>query len=139
MARISGIDIPDHKRVDIALTKLYGIGRSNVKKLLLEAKLDGAKRAKDLTEAEINTIQKLLEGAYIIEGDLRRQIADNVKRLKQMGAYRGVRHIRGLPVRGQRTRSNARTRRGKRQTVGALRKETRAKLEQPGTKAAETK
>lgn len=136
MARISGLDLPAHKRVDIALTYIYGVGRSNVKILLQNANIDFAKRVKDLSEEEVGRIQKVLEDKFKIEGDLKGEVAANIKRLREIGAYRGIRHIKGLPARGQRTRSNARTKRGKRKTVGALRKEIRAKLE-TGTKAPE--
>lgn len=130
MVRISGVDIPNEKRIDIALTYIYGIGRQNVGAVLAKTAIDPSRRSKDLSEQEINQIQKIIEATYKVEGDLRENIAENIKRLKATGAYRGIRHARGLPVRGQRTRSNARTKRGKRQTVGALRKEIRAKLDQ---------
>lgn len=136
MARIAGLDLPPLKRVDIALTYIYGIGRNNAKVLLEKSKVEGAKRVKDLSEDEIGRIQKTIEENFKVEGDLRGEVAGNIKRLKEIGAYRGLRHIKGLPARGQRTRSNARTKRGKRKTVGALRKEIRAKLE-TGTKAPE--
>lgn len=136
MARIAGLDLPSHKRVDIALTYIYGIGRNNVKVLLRKASIEESKRVKDLSEEELGRIHKTLEENFKVEGDLKGEIAENMKRLKEIGAYRGIRHIKGLPVRGQRTRSNARTKRGKRKTVGALRKEIRAKLE-TGTKAPE--
>lgn len=136
MARIAGLDLPPHKRADIALTYIYGIGRSNVKILLQNANVDQAKRVKDLSEEEIGRIHKALEDNFKVEGDLKGEVAADVKRLREIGSYRGLRHIKGLPVRGQRTRSNARTKRGKRKTVGALRKEIRAKLE-TGTKAPE--
>lgn len=136
MSRIAGIDLPDHKRTDIALTYLYGIGRCNVVKLLEKAQVDGGKRIKELTEEEKNRIQKILDKEYKIEGDLKTEIANTIKRLKEIGSYRGLRHVRGLPVRGQRTRTNARTKRGKRQTVGALKKEIRAKLDQGKTAPA---
>jgi len=130
MVRIAGIDIQDQKKTNIGLTYLYGIGRSNVELLLKKANVDGTKRIKELTEEEVGRIQKIIEKEFKIEGDLHSEIAENIKRLKEIGSYRGFRHAKGLPVRGQRTRSNARTKRGKRQTVGALRKETRAKLGQ---------
>jgi small subunit ribosomal protein S13 len=133
MARISGIDLPDKKRVDIALTYIYGIGRCNVVTLLKKISVDGAKRVSELKEKELSLIQKIIDEEFTVEGDLRSEIAENLKRLKEIGSYRGLRHVRGLPVRGQRTRSNARTKRGKRKTVGALRKETRAKLDQGKT------
>lgn len=136
MARIEGTDLPNQKRIDIALTYLFGIGRNNVKALITKSGVNGSKKVKDLTEEEIGKIQKILDKEYKIEGDLRVEISENVKRLKEIGAYRGIRHIRNLPSRGQRTRSNARTKRGKRQTVGALRKDVRAKLDTTTTKPA---
>lgn len=138
MTRISGVDLPDHKRIDIALTYLYGIGRSNVNVILKQSGISADKRVKTLTEEDIGKIQKSIEDNFKIEGDLRIEISENIKRLREIGSYRGIRHIKNLPVRGQRTRSNARTKRGKRKTVGALRKEIRAKLEQPGTAAEKT-
>lgn len=141
MIRISGVVLPDNKRIDIALTLIYGIGRSNVKNILEETKVVTAKRVKELTSDEVNKIQTVIDSKYKVEGDLRKEVLDNIKRLKTIGAYRGLRHARNLPVRGQRTRSNARTKRGKRVTIGALRKETRVKIqttdttkEQPATK-----
>ncbi|OGH09028.1 MAG: 30S ribosomal protein S13 [Candidatus Levybacteria bacterium RBG_16_35_6] len=128
MMRILGINLPDEKRVDIGLTYFYGIGRSNVNDVLKKADIDGAKRIKSLTEDEQKRIQKALE-QYKIEGDLRVEVSNNVKRLKEIGAYRGLRHGKNLPVRGQRTRSNARTKRGKRVTIGAIKKEMAAKME----------
>lgn len=125
--RISGVTLQDAKRVDIALTYIYGIGRGNVSLVLKSAAIDGTKRVKLLTEEEQKRIQKALE-TYKIEGDLRAEVTGNIKRLKEIGSYRGVRHTRGLPVRGQRTRSNARTKRGKRMTIGAIKKEAAAKL-----------
>lgn len=127
MARIVGIDLPENKRIDIALTALYGVGRRNVGSLLKEANVALEKRAKDLSEDEISRIQKLVDTKFRVEGDLRKEIQDNIKRLKQIGSYRGRRHIANLPARGQRTRSNARTKRGKRVTIGALKKEELAK------------
>lgn len=127
MARIVGIDLPENKRIDIALTALYGVGRRNVGSLLKEANVALEKRVKDLSEDEISRIQKLVDTKFRVEGDLRKEIQDNIKRLKQIGSYRGRRHIANLPVRGQRTRSNARTKRGKRVTIGALKKEELAK------------
>ncbi|QQG40950.1 MAG: 30S ribosomal protein S13 [Candidatus Levyibacteriota bacterium] len=125
--RISGVNIPDQKRVDIALTYIYGIGRSNVNDVLKNAEVDAAKRIKTLSEEEQKRIQKALE-TYKVEGDLRAEITASIKRLKEIGSYRGMRHSRNLPVRGQRTRSNARTKRGKRVTIGAIKKEMAAKL-----------
>lgn len=126
MARIAGVDLPENKRVDIGLTYIFGIGRSNVVSIIKDAGVDGAKRVKDLTEEEINKIQKTLE-KFKVEGDLRQEIEQNIKRLEEIGSYRGLRHRKGLPTRGQRTRSNARTKRGKRKTVGTVRKEVVAK------------
>lgn len=133
--RIIGITIPDNKRLDIALTHLYGVGRANIKGILESAQIDGSRKALTLTEAEINTIQRILEGMKI-EGDLRSEIVANIKRLKDIGSYRGTRHTRNLPSRGQRTRSNARTKRGKRVTIGAIKKEVAAKMETGKPKAA---
>lgn len=125
--RISGVNIPDEKRVDIALTYLYGIGRSNVRKVLKKAEVESAKRLKTLSEEEQRRIQKALE-EYKIEGDLRAQVLANIKRLKEIGTYRGSRHSKNLPVWGQRTRSNARTKRGKRVTIGAIKKEVAQRM-----------
>ncbi len=129
MARISGVDLPSNKRLDIALTYIYGIGRTNVKQVLETAAMDGSRRVHSLTDEEASKIARIIEKSYVVEGDLRRQVAENIKRLKEIGSYRGVRHARSLPSRGQRTRSNARTRRGKRLTIGAMKKEDRAKVE----------
>ncbi len=126
MARIAGVDLPEQKRVDIGLTYIFGIGRSNVISVLKDAGIDGTKRVKDLTEEEINKLQKSVE-QFKVEGDLRQEIEQNIKRLEEIGSYRGIRHRKGLPARGQRTRSNARTKRGKRKTVGTVRKEVVAK------------
>ena len=127
MARVGGVDLPENKRLDIGLTYIYGVGRSNVKNILTETKLDGSKRIKDLTEGEVNSLQKAVE-KFPVEGDLRREIDQNIKRLIDIGSFRGSRHRKGLPARGQRTRSNARTKRGKRQTIGAMRKDVAAKM-----------
>lgn len=126
--RISGVNVPDQKRVDIALTYLYGIGRKNVVDVLKKAEIDASKRVKTLSEEEQKRIQKALE-TYKTEGDLRVEVQGNIRRLKEINSYRGMRHARGLPVRGQRTRSNARTKRGKRMTIGAIKKEVAAKME----------
>lgn len=122
MARIAGVDLPENKRVDIGLTYIYGIGRSNVVKIIEDAKVAPDKRIRDLTEEDINKLQKSIE-QFKVEGDLRQEIEQNIKRLEEIGSYRGTRHRKGLPARGQRTRSNARTKRGKRKTVGTVRKE----------------
>ncbi|MBI2039994.1 30S ribosomal protein S13 [Candidatus Microgenomates bacterium] len=127
MARIAGVDLPENKRVDIGLTYIFGIGRSNVLQIISSAKVDSSKRIKDLTEDEVNKLQKAVE-QFKVEGDLRREIEQDIKRLEEIGSFRGLRHRRGLPVRGQRTRSNARTKRGKRKTVGTVRKEVMAKM-----------
>ncbi|MBI2032098.1 MAG: 30S ribosomal protein S13 [Candidatus Levybacteria bacterium] len=127
MMRISGVNIPDEKKVEISLTYLYGIGRGNVEDVLKKADVDGSKRAKTLTEDEVKRIQKALD-EYKTEGDLRAEVVENIKRLKELGSYKGIRHVRNLPVRGQRTRSNARTKRGKRVTIGAIKKEVAVKM-----------
>ena len=122
MARIAGVDLPENKRIDIGLTYIFGIGRANVISVIKDAGVDAAKRIKELTEDEINRIQKVVEKIKV-EGDLRQEIEQNIKRLEEIGSFRGSRHRKGLPSRGQRTRSNARTKRGKRKTVGTVRKE----------------
>ena len=116
MARIKGIDIPNEKRVEIALTYIYGIGRRLSKQILTAAKVDLDKKAKDLTEDELAAIRKEID-KHTVEGDLRREVALNIKRLTEIGCYRGTRHRRGLPVNGQRTKTNARTRKGPRKTI----------------------
>lgn len=116
MARIAGINIPNHKHIELALTSIYGIGRSHAREICANAEVVASTKAKDLTEAEVQRIRNEV-GKYVLEGDLRRQIAMNVKRLMDLGMYRGLRHRRGLPVRGQRTRTNARTRRGPRRGI----------------------
>ena len=128
MIRLSGVDLPQDKRIDIALTYLYGIGRVNVGPLLTQAKIDPARRAKDLTQEEVSRLQKTID-TMKVEGDLRKDIAQGITRLKEIGSYRGSRHAKGLPARGQRTRSNARTKRGKRVTIGALKKEAQSQVE----------
>ena len=128
--RIAGVDIPENKPTWIALTYLYGIGRKNVVKILKAAQVEGTKRARDLTSEEIAKILKVLD-AHKIEGDLRKEVSENIKRLKEIGSYRGIRHSKNLPARGQRTRSNARTKRGKRVTIGAMKKSVLAKIQTP--------
>ncbi|KKR00661.1 MAG: 30S ribosomal protein S13 [Microgenomates group bacterium GW2011_GWB1_40_9] len=135
MARIAGVDIPNEKRLDIALTYIYGIGRVNVKKVLQSVNIDASRRVKTLTDEEISHIAKVIEKGFTVEGDLRQEISANIKRLREIGSYRGSRHAHKLPSRGQRTRSNARTKRGKRLTVGAMKKDDRIKTD---TKAPET-
>ncbi|HYM65615.1 MAG TPA: 30S ribosomal protein S13 [Candidatus Sulfotelmatobacter sp.] len=125
--RISGINLPDEKRVDIGLTYLFGVGRKNVYGILKKADVDASKRMKTLSEEELGRLQKVLE-TLRLEGDLRVEIAGNIKRLKEIGAYRGTRHSKNLPSRGQRTKSNARTKRGKRVTIGAIKKEMAVKM-----------
>lgn len=126
--RITGVNIPDDKRIDIALTYLYGIGRSNVVGILKQAEIEASKRAKTLTEDEVKRITQVLD-QYKTEGDLKSEIIANIRRFRDTGSYRGIRHARNLPGRGQRTRSNARTKRGKRVTIGAIKKEVMAKME----------
>ncbi|MGQ9516189.1 MAG: 30S ribosomal protein S13 [Anaerolineae bacterium] len=126
MARIAGVDLPRDKRVEIALTYIYGIGRTSSNKILRKANVNPDTRVKDLTEAEIGRIREIIDREYKVEGDLRREVSMNIKRLMEIGCYRGLRHRRNLPVRGQRTRTNARTKRGPRKTV-AGRKRSRAK------------
>jgi small subunit ribosomal protein S13 len=122
MARIAGIDLPREKRVEIALTYIYGIGRTRSRQTVDSAGINPDTRVKDLTEEEVNKIRSLIEAEYIVEGDLRREVALNIKRLQEIGTYRGLRHRRSLPVRGQRTRTNARTRKGKPKTVAGKKK-----------------
>lgn len=130
MVRLLGITLPDEKKIDFALTLIYGIGWKNVYQILKQANIDKNKRVKEINEEELKRLAQIIDSNYKVEGDLREIIGENIKRLKEIGCYRGIRHVKGLPVRGQRTKSNARTKRGKRKTVGALRKEAWAKLEQ---------
>ena len=118
MARIAGADIPNEKRVEVALTYIYGIGPTSAKKILVATQVDPDTRVKALTETDITRLREAIEEQYSVEGDLRREVAMNIKRLMDVGAYRGLRHRRGLPVRGQRTRTNSRTRKGPRRTIG---------------------
>ncbi len=123
MARISGVNLPNNKRAEIGLTYIFGIGRNRSNKILDELKIDKNKRIKDLDDNEINKLRQKIEKEFTVEGDLRREIMGNIKRLKEIGCYRGSRHIKGLPARGQKTRKNSRTVRGnKKQTVGSGRK-----------------
>ena len=117
MARISGVDIPPNKRIEVSLCYIYGIGPAVARKIVGQAGIDAAKKAKDLTEEEISRLREVIDKGYRVEGDLRKEIGTNIGRLTEIGSYRGMRHRRRLPVRGQRTRTNARTRRGPRQTV----------------------
>lgn len=122
MPRIVGVDVPKEKRIEVALTYIYGIGPSRSKLILGQAGVSPDARAKDLSEEEIAKITSVIQSAYRVEGDLRREVSQNIKRLMSVGCYRGLRHRRGLPVRGQRTSTNARTRKGPRRTVGVRRK-----------------
>jgi small subunit ribosomal protein S13 len=119
MARIAGVDIPNEKNVEISLTYIFGIGRPSAKKIVEEAKIDGIVKVKNLTEKEVQSLREIIDRSYDVEGDLRSRVTMNIKRLMDMGSYRGLRHRRGLPVRGQRTRTNARTRKGPKRTVGS--------------------
>lgn len=128
MARIEGVDLPRNKRIEIALQYIYGIGKTRSQKILDDVGLDPNVRVQDLTEAQVQTLREYITGNYTVEGDLRRAVLGNIKRLQEIGSYRGLRHRRMLPVRGQRTRTNARTRRGVRKTVpGRGRKKGTAK------------
>lgn len=127
MARIAGIDLPNEKRVDIGLTLIYGVGRKNVVKILQQAKIEPGKRVSQLSGEEVAKINKIMDN-FLVEGGLRKKIAGDIQRLKAIGSYRGSRHTKGLPVRGQRTRTNARTKRGKRKTIGALKKEMTSRM-----------
>jgi small subunit ribosomal protein S13 len=122
MARIAGVDLPREKRVEIALTYIYGIGKSTSKSILTEAGINLDTRVRDLTEEEVSKIRELIDKTLKVEGDLRREISLNIKRLIEIGSYRGIRHRRGLPVRGQRSKTNARTRKGPRRTVANKKK-----------------
>lgn len=122
MARIAGVDLPRDKRVEVALTYIFGIGQSSSSKIVERAAVDPDTRVKDLTEGEIAKLREVIEREFRVEGDLRRELSMNIRRLMEIGSYRGLRHRRGLPVRGQRTSTNARTRKGPKRTVGIRRK-----------------
>jgi small subunit ribosomal protein S13 len=122
MARIAGIDIPREKRVEIALTYIYGLGLSSSQKILKQTNINPDTRVRDLTEEQVNRLREVIDRTHKVEGDLRREVALNIKRLIEIGSYRGMRHRRNLPVRGQRTKTNARQRRGPKKTVGARKK-----------------
>lgn len=122
MARIAGVDLPREKRAVIGLTYIYGIGKPSSQDLLKEAGISEDTRIKDLTEDEVSKLRQLIEDNYLVEGDLRREIALNIKRLKEIGCFRGIRHRKGLPVRGQKTKTNARTRKGPKKTVSRKKK-----------------
>ena len=122
MARISGIDLPREKRIEVALTYIYGIGPARAAKVLEKTGIDADTRVKDLTEDQEAQLREVIEGDYVIEGDLRREVGLNIKRLNEIGCYRGLRHRRGLPVHGQRTKTNARTRKGPKKTIANKKK-----------------
>ena len=122
MARIAGIDIPREKRVEVALTYIYGVGLSSSQKILKQTSINPDTRVRDLTEDQVNRLREVIDRTHKVEGDLRREVALNIKRLIEIGSYRGMRHRRNLPVRGQRTKTNARQRRGPKKTVGARKK-----------------
>ncbi|MCA2960394.1 MAG: 30S ribosomal protein S13 [Silvanigrellales bacterium] len=122
MARIAGVDIPRQKRIEISLTYIFGVGRKTAQKLLDQVGIDRNIRTQDLTDDQVNVLRRTLDGSFTVEGDLRRQVAGNIKRLMDLGCYRGLRHRRGLPARGQRTKTNARTRKGPKKTVANKKK-----------------
>ena len=122
MARIAGVDLPREKRVEIGLTYVYGIGRASSNKSLAQAKVNPDTRVRELTDDEVKRISEVIEAGYMVEGDLRREVAMNIKRLQEIGCYRGIRHRKGLPVRGQNTKTNARTRKGPKRTVANKKK-----------------
>lgn len=122
MARIAGVDLPRDKRVEIGLTYIYGIGLKSSQKILAKAGINPDTRVKDLTDAEINSLRETIDNEYTVEGDLRRQVALDIKRLMEIGCYRGIRHRKGLPVRGQNTKNNARTRKGPKKTIAGKKK-----------------
>ncbi len=122
MARIAGVDIPNQKRVEIALTYIYGIGRSSANEILAKTGINPDTRAKDLTEEEVAKLRDVIENEYTVEGDLRREVGLNIKRMQEINCYRGIRHRKGLPVRGQRTKTNARTRKGPAKTIANKKK-----------------
>jgi small subunit ribosomal protein S13 len=127
MARIAGVDIPREKQVFFSLTYIYGIGRTKAAQVLEQTQIDRATKVRDLTDDEVLRLRNVVEGEHVVEGDLRREVRQNIQRLIEINCYRGYRHRRGLPVRGQRTKTNARTRRGVRRTVSGKRKATRKK------------
>jgi small subunit ribosomal protein S13 len=129
MARIAGVDLPREKRVDVGLTYIYGIGRASAGKILRKGTVNPATRVKDLSEEEIVKLREIIDRDYEVEGDLRKEVSMNIKRLVDTGTYRGLRHRKSLPVRGQRTRTNARTRKGRRASIGKARKPVAAKGE----------
>lgn len=122
MARISGVDLPREKRVEIGLTYIYGIGKTSAARILKEANVDPDTRVRDLTDDEVKRLSEIISETQVVEGDLRREVALNIKRLQEIGCYRGIRHRKGLPVRGQKTKTNARTRKGPKKTVANKKK-----------------
>ena len=122
MARIAGVDIPNNKRIEIALTYIYGIGRKSANDILAETGIDPDTRAKDLTDEDVAKLRDVIENQYTVEGDLRREVGLNIKRMQEINCYRGIRHRKGLPVRGQRTKTNARTRKGPAKTIANKKK-----------------
>jgi len=132
MPRILGVDIPANKRLDVALRYIYGIGPSRAVEICRRTQLDPSLRARDLSDAHVSAIAQVIQEGFMVEGDLRRQVAQNIRRLIAIGSYRGLRHRRGLPARGQRTKTNARTRKGSKKTVGAIRDKTARKLARAG-------
>jgi len=134
MVRIAGVNLPSNKRIDIALSYIYGIGRSLAKKILQEVNIDGSRRTKDLTQEQVAAIDRYIAENLKVEGELRREVQQNIKRLIDIQCYRGLRHRRNLPVHGQRTRTNARTRRGPRKTVGAVTAKTKKLMQQQSAK-----
>lgn len=138
MARIAGVDIPNEKKVEFSIRYIFGVGPTNAYSILSQANIEPGIRVKDLTDDQLARIQKVIE-AMPVEGELRREITQNIKRLEEAGSYRGLRHRKNLPVRGQRTRSNARTKRGKRMTVGTVRKEIATSAPAPVAETAEKK
>ena len=134
MARIAGIELPKNKRIEIGLGYIYGVGRPLAQKILAETGVQSGVRVRDLTEGDINKLNAYISANIKIEGDLRREVQQNIRRLIDIGSYRGLRHRRNLPTRGQRTKTNARTRRGKRRTVGSVKTETKAAAPAPAGK-----
>lgn len=138
MPRIAGVDIPEKKRIEAALTYIMGVGTNNVRKILATAKVNPDQQASKLTPEEVARLQKTID-TYPTEGEIRKQVRENIQRLQRIGTYRGLRHSQGLPVRGQRTKTNARTKRGKRKTVGALKKEEMLKIQERVKESGATK
>ena len=122
MARIAGVDLPNEKRAEIGLTYIYGIGRATANEILAKAEINPDTRIKDLSEEEVNTLRRIIDNDFLVEGDLRREVALNIKRLVEIGSYRGIRHRKGLPLRGQKTKTNARTRKGPKKTIANKKK-----------------